>query len=84
MTMSHTDLSVSGMTCGGCEKTVERVLSDASAAVREAGRGPVQLCLIGPELPGEVEVDLGQDFAVNPQIKGALKSLAGVLEVQDI
>ena len=37
-----------------------------------------------PGLPGEVEVDLGRDFAVNPQVKGAIKSLQGVLEVEDI
>ena len=31
----------------------------------------------------EVEIDLGDDFPVNPQIKGALRSLGGVIEVQD-
>ena len=30
------------------------------------------------DLPGEVEIDTGLEFPVNPQIKGALKSLAGV------
>ncbi|WP_300036120.1 DNA polymerase III subunit alpha [uncultured Roseobacter sp.] len=63
---------------------VASVLEGAANAVRGAGRGPVQLCLMHPDLPGEVEVDLGQDFAVNPQIKGAIKSLSGVLEVEDI
>jgi DNA polymerase-3 subunit alpha len=38
---------------------------------------------MNPELPGEVELDVGHDFVVNPQIKGALKSLPGVLEVED-
>ena len=42
------------------------------------------LCLMGADLPGEVEVELGQDFIVNPQIKGAIKSLSGVLEVEEI
>lgn len=63
---------------------VATVLQDAAGAAKTAGRGPVELCLIDPELPGEVEVDLGADFAVNPQIKGAIKSLSGVLEVQDL
>ncbi|MGZ2259437.1 DNA polymerase III subunit alpha [Roseobacter sp. A03A-229] len=63
---------------------VATVLQDAAAAAKTAGRGPVELCLIDPDLPGEVEVDLGADFAVNPQIKGAIKSLSGVLEVQDL
>jgi len=37
-----------------------------------------------PDLPGEVDVFLGEDFPVNPQIKGALKSLDGVLMVEDV
>jgi DNA polymerase-3 subunit alpha len=36
-----------------------------------------------PGLPGEVELDLGGEFPVTPQIKGALRSLPGVLEVQE-
>ncbi|WP_295316799.1 DNA polymerase III subunit alpha [Roseobacter sp.] len=64
--------------------SVASVLAGATQAARGAGRGPVQLCLMDPGLPGEVEVDLGQEFAVSPQIKGAIKSLQGVLEVEDI
>ena len=63
---------------------VAAVLEGAAQAVKGAGRGPVHLCLMDPGLPGEVEVDLGRDFAVNPQVKGAIKSLQGVLEVEDI
>ena len=48
------------------------------------GRGPVSLCLLSPDLPGEVDVLLGEDFPVNPQIKGALKSLDGVLMVEEV
>ena len=33
---------------------------------------------------GEVEMDLGAEFPVTPQIKGAIKSLSGVVEVQDM
>ncbi len=64
--------------------SVATVLEGAQSAVRNGGRGPVQFCLMDPSLPGEVEVDLGRDFIVNPQIKGAIKSLGGVLEVEDI
>ena len=45
--------------------------------------------LIGAELlsdaglPGEVELDLKQPFPVTPEIKGAVKSLGGVLAVED-
>ena len=60
---------------------ISSVLDQASA--QSGTKGPVFLCLMNPELPGEVELDVGQDFVVNPQIKGALKSLPGVLEVED-
>jgi DNA polymerase-3 subunit alpha len=63
---------------------VSDVLEGAAQVSRSAGKGPVQLCLMDPSLPGEVEVDLGQMFPVTPQIKGAIRSLAGVLEVEEI
>ena len=67
----------------GAVTTVAAVLEQARQAARTAGRGPVRFCLRDPSLPGEVEVELGEDFAVNPEIKGALKSLEGVLTVED-
>jgi DNA polymerase-3 subunit alpha len=39
---------------------------------------------MAPDLPGEVDVLLGDDFPVNPQIKGALKSLSGVMTVEEL
>ena len=59
---------------------LERALKDK---VR-GGKGPIYICLMDPSLPGEVELDLGQDFPINPQIKGALRSLNGILEVEDV
>ncbi|NDW48069.1 DNA polymerase III subunit alpha [Ruegeria sp. PrR005] len=64
--------------------TVAHILAEAAQAARNAARGPIQLCLMDPGLPGEVEMDLGQDFPLNPQIKGAIKSLDGVLDVEEI
>ena len=64
--------------------SVASVLEQAAATVRNAGRGPIQFCLINPDLPGEVEIDAGCEFPVNPQIKGAIRSLGGVLEVQEV
>ncbi|WP_432817115.1 DNA polymerase III subunit alpha [Sulfitobacter sp. JB4-11] len=63
---------------------VSQVLEGARTAAKGSGRGPVQLCLMDPALPGEVEVDLGMEFPVTPQIKGAIRSLGGVLEVEEI
>ncbi|MFD3191855.1 DNA polymerase III subunit alpha [Sedimentitalea sp. HM32M-2] len=65
-------------------ETVANVLEAAQQAARNAGRGPVQFCLMDPDLPGEVDMDLGQDYAINPQIKGAIKSLEGVWSVEDM
>ncbi|WP_298933705.1 DNA polymerase III subunit alpha [uncultured Ruegeria sp.] len=64
--------------------TLAKVLEDAASAARSAAKGPIQLCLLDPGLPGDVELDLGQDFPINPQIKGALKSLEGVMSVEEI
>ncbi|MEM6311677.1 MAG: DNA polymerase III subunit alpha [Pseudomonadota bacterium] len=63
--------------------SVQSVLDGARQAVSRAAKGPVQLCVMAGDL-GEVEMDLGEDFPVTPQIKGAIKSLGGVLDVQDI
>ena len=64
--------------------SVASVLQNAVGMVRNAGQGPVVFCLINSDLPGEVEVDTKQDFPVNPQIKGAIKSLDGVVTVEEI
>jgi DNA polymerase-3 subunit alpha len=63
--------------------SVATILSNAARDGVKGGRGPVFFRLMNHDLPGEVELDLGQDFPVNPQIKGALRSLNGVIEVED-
>ncbi|MFG6543137.1 DNA polymerase III subunit alpha, partial [Sulfitobacter sp. M22298] len=68
----------------GAIQSVADVLAGARQAVKAAGKGPVQFCLMDPSLPGEVEVDLGREFPVTPQIKGAIRSLDGVMEVEEI
>ena len=62
---------------------IASVLTRASEQMPKAGRGPIRLCLAQPDLPGEVELDLQQEFPVSPEIKGAVKSLDGVLAVED-
>ncbi|MEM9432646.1 MAG: DNA polymerase III subunit alpha [Pseudomonadota bacterium] len=58
---------------------LERSGKDTSIRVR----GPVSLCLLNSDLPGEVEIDLGASFAINPKVKGAIKSLGGVVDVHE-
>ena len=64
--------------------SVASILENATRDGVKGGRGPVYFCLMGSDLPGEVEIDLGQNFPVNPQIKGALRSLNGVIEVEEV
>ncbi|NOC83300.1 DNA polymerase III subunit alpha [Ruegeria sp. HKCCD6428] len=64
--------------------TVAKVLEDAASAAKGAARGPVQFMLLDPSLPGDVEMELGREFPINPQIKGAIKSLEGVMTVEEI
>ncbi|CAM4134751.1 DNA polymerase III subunit alpha [Palleronia rufa] len=67
----------------GAVGLVASVLERAREDAKIRMRGPVSLCLMDRSLPGEVEVTLG-DFPVTPQIKGALKSLGGVMTVEDL
>ena len=64
--------------------SVAALLDRVTKEAKGRARGPVQLCLMGADLPGEVEIALGARFHVNPQIKGALKSLWGVVTVEDL
>ncbi len=63
---------------------VASVLSEAAKGGNKQALGPVQFCLIGPDLPGEVEIDTGRNYPINAQIKGAIKGLPGVVSVEDI
>ncbi|MEL6679043.1 MAG: DNA polymerase III subunit alpha, partial [Pseudomonadota bacterium] len=56
-------------------------LGDPSGPKR--GRGPVNLILMHPDLPGEVEIKLPDQYPLTPQIKGAIKAAPGVVFVED-
>ncbi|MEM7596568.1 MAG: DNA polymerase III subunit alpha [Pseudomonadota bacterium] len=62
--------------------SVARVLEDAANA--KGGRGPISFCLMDPDLPGEVEMTVPGQFPVSPQIRGALRSLGGVVTVEEV
>ncbi|MCF6444135.1 DNA polymerase III subunit alpha [Nereida sp. MMG025] len=63
--------------------TVATVLNNARETVTQGGKGPIIFCLMSEGLPGEVEVELKDYFPVTPQIKGAIKSLPGVVLVEE-
>ena len=58
-------------------------LEEATKGAGRRGRGPVHLVLTHPDLPGEVEVALRDEYTLNPQIKGAIKHVAGVQLVEE-
>ena len=63
---------------------VASVLEQSAKEIKSGAKGPIYFCLMDPALPGEVEIDTGCEFPVTPQVKGAIKSLGGVLEVQEV
>ena len=54
-----------------------------SARVPRLATGPVNLVLIAPDLPCEVELALPGEWPVTPQIAGAIKAAQGVVEVEE-
>ncbi len=64
--------------------SVAGVLAGLPETVKNGAKGPITFCLMDPALPGEVELDLGDQFPVSPQVKSALKSLEGVLMVEEL
>ncbi len=47
-------------------------------------RGPILFCIADRETGEEVEISTGRDYPVNPQIKGAIKAMAGVVLVEEV
>ena len=64
--------------------SVASVLEKSREQLVKVPSGPVELCLLDQALPGEVTISTGEDYPLNTQIKGALKSLEGVLQVEEI
>jgi DNA polymerase-3 subunit alpha len=62
---------------------VARLLEDAGKAVDRRARGPINFTLLHPDLPGEVELALGEGYPVTPQVRSALRSIGGVVAVEE-
>ncbi|SFC96992.1 DNA polymerase III subunit alpha [Tropicimonas isoalkanivorans] len=64
------------------------VLQSILARTAEAGpvrmKGPIRVTLLNPDLPGEVEMEIGSNLPVSPQVRGALKAVQGVVDVEDL
>ena len=67
---------------GACESIRSRLELVSTAARRRRGEGPVKLVIPLRDLGQEVEIDLPGQYAVSMEIRGALKSVAGVEDVR--
>jgi DNA polymerase-3 subunit alpha len=67
----------------GAVPTVRSLLAREAERVKGGMRGPVHLTVLAPDL-GEVDLALGDDLPVSPQLRGALKAVQGVLTVEDL
>ncbi len=64
---------------------VAKLLARAGEMAKGARPGSVSICLIdAPEPGGETVIEAGDSFPLTPQIKSALKSLPGVLSVEEV
>ncbi|PRY23807.1 DNA polymerase III alpha subunit [Aliiruegeria haliotis] len=64
--------------------TVRSILSRTVEAGQVRMKGPILLTLMDPALPGEVDLEIGADLPVSPQVRGALKAVQGVLDVEEL
>ena len=58
-------------------------LESIAARLSNGGKAPVRLVMM-LDKGREVHLSLGNKFTVTPQIKGAIKAIAGVVDVQDL
>ena len=64
--------------------SVATLLKRMAEQMQTRAKGAVSFCFNDPATGAEIEVGTGRDFPINPQIKGAIKSLAGVVMVEEV
>ncbi len=68
----------------GAVSAVRSVLENAREQKIKGARGPVIFTIQTQTDLGEIDVSLEEVYPVTPQIKGALRSLQGVVEVEEV
>ena len=68
----------------GAVESVRSVLENAREQKIKGARGPVIFTIQTQTDLGEIDVSLEETYPVTPQIKGALRSLQGVVEVEEV
>ncbi len=69
---------------GAALPTVQSILKRTTEAGQVRMKGPIHVTLLDPALPGEVDMEIGQRLPVSPQVRGALKAVQGVVDVEDL
>src|SRR5690606_39516373 len=69
---------------GEAVAAVAALLARVEAEAKGRARGPVTICVADRESGVEVDVSTGRDYPASPQIKGAIKSVSGVVLVEEI
>ena len=59
---------------------LDRIASESKGLTK----GAISFCILDRDSGAEIEVTTGRDFPVNPQIKGAIKSMQGVVMVEEV
>jgi DNA polymerase-3 subunit alpha len=86
------DVAVAGAGSAGVRVFVDDGAAGPSLAARLATlgqdgtvrrRGPVNIVLMHPELPGEVEIALPEPYPLTPAVVSALKAVQGVVHVEE-
>ncbi len=63
---------------------VNELLTRVTAEARQPAKGSVSFCIMDPEYPNEVDIDVPQAFVITPEVKGAIKHFDGVILVEDM
>ncbi|MCV2874299.1 DNA polymerase III subunit alpha [Defluviimonas sp. WL0050] len=68
----------------GAVTSVASLLTRMMEEAKIRTRGPISFCIANRDTGEEVEVEAGQDYPVNPQVKGAIKAMPGVVLVEEV
>nr|WP_319249216.1 DNA polymerase III subunit alpha [uncultured Celeribacter sp.] len=63
---------------------VGELLSRVTRDAKQPARGALSFCIMAPDYPNEIDIDVPQPFVITPEVKGAVKAVEGVITVEDM
>ncbi len=64
--------------------SIAALLTRVAEEGKVRSKGPVSFMIFDRDRGARYQMSAGQDFPINPQVKGALRSLRGVIEVEEV